>query len=172
LAAYMRRLRDHGSEGKYRHTVLGHNYRLEALQGAILNVKLKHLEQWTEQRRAVAAKYDELLANIDGVNTPLLRDGARHVYHLYVIQAEKRDKLREYLEQESISTGLHYPVPLHLQPCFANLGYKIGAFPNAEKSANMILSLPMYPELSDEQIEFVADKIRLFYKSEGGGQGR
>jgi dTDP-4-amino-4,6-dideoxygalactose transaminase len=126
------------------------------------------LEQWTAQRQAKAAKYDELLRDIGGVSIPLTRDGARHVYHLYVIQAAMRDKLREYLEQEGISTGLHYPLPLHLQPCFANLGYKIGAFPNSERSADRLLSLPIYPELENEQIEFVADKIRHFYKSEGG----
>ena len=94
------------------------------------------------------------------------------MYHLYVIQAEQRDILRDYLEQQSISTGLHYPVPLHLQPCFANLGYKIGAFPNAERAADRLLSLPMYPELAVEQIEFVAEKIRSFYKSEGGNLRR
>jgi dTDP-4-amino-4,6-dideoxygalactose transaminase len=167
LADTMRRLRDHGSEKKYWHIVAGHNYRLEALQAAILNAKLPHLDAWTEARRANADYYREVFQNIPLVELPKAREGARHVYHLFVIQTPNRDRVQEYLQQKEISTGLHYPIPLHLQPCFAYLGYKEGAFPRAEKSAKQILSLPMYPELTKEQVEFVAQSIRECYASKG-----
>ena len=167
LAEKMRRIRDHGSEKKYWHIVAGHNYRIEALQAAILSTKLRHLDAWTEARRANADYYRELLSDVPAVELPKIRDGARHVYHLFVIQAPDRDRLQAYLQQKEISTGLHYPIPLHLQPCFGYLGYKEGAFPRAEKSAKRILSVPMYPELTKEQIEFVSNTIREFYASEG-----
>ncbi len=168
LAEKMRRIRDHGSEQKYTHVIAGHNYRLEALQGAILSVKLKHLEAWTQMRRKHAAQYDKLLAGIPELSLPNVREGAGHVYHLYVIQANKRDELRTFLEEREISSGMHYPIPLHIQPCFKNLGYKEGAFPRAERAAKRILSLPMYPELTDKQIQFVAESIREFYAEKGG----
>jgi dTDP-4-amino-4,6-dideoxygalactose transaminase len=167
LAEKMRRIRDHGSEKKYWHTIAGHNYRLEALQGAILGVKLKSLEAWTQSRQHHAAHYGKLLADVPQVTLPNVRDGARHVYHLFVIQATERDKLREFLEEREIATGLHYPIPLHLQPCFRNLGYKEGAFPRSERAAKRILSLPMYPELTSEHIAYVADSIREFYATKG-----
>jgi dTDP-4-amino-4,6-dideoxygalactose transaminase len=167
LAEKMRRIRDHGSEKKYWHTITGHNYRLEALQGAILGVKLKHLEAWTNARQNRAAEYETLLSDLPEIILPKVRDGARHVYHLFVIQCKERDKLREFLEQREIATGLHYPIPLHLQPCFRNLGYKEGAFPRAERAAGRILSLPMYPELTSEHIAFVASSIREFYAAKG-----
>ncbi len=167
LAETMKRLRDHGSEKKYVHILAGHNYRMEALQGAILNVKLKYLEEWTEARRTAAALYNTLLADIPHISVPNVRDDTRHVYHLYVIQSANRDALQHFLAEHEIATGLHYPIPLHLQPCFKEIGYKEGAFPNGERSAKRILSLPMYPELRKEQIEFVAESIREFYKKEG-----
>jgi len=160
----MRRLRDHGSEAKYNHIVAGHNYRLEALQAAILNVKLKYLSKWTEARRANARKYCELLQDVPEVQLPRERDGAVSVYHLFVIQADQRDRLKDHLEKQGVSTGLHYPVPLHRQPCFQYLGYKEGAFPRAERSAKKILSLPMYPEMTNAQLEYVASTVRSFYK--------
>jgi dTDP-4-amino-4,6-dideoxygalactose transaminase len=162
----IRLLRDHGSESKYNHVVSGHNYRLEALQAAILNVKLKYLPQWTSLRRANASRYSELLSGCPGIELPREHPSANAVYHLYVIQADDRDKLREHLDANGVSTGLHYPVPLHLQPAFKDLGYHEGSFPNAERAAKRIVSLPMYPELRDEQIEYVAECIRGFY---GGG---
>lgn len=171
LADMMRKLRDHGSEKKYTHVVAGHNYRMEALQGAILNVKLQHLEAWTSARQNNASIYDRLLSNIPNIVTPGVRSKASHVYHLYVIQADNRDALQQFLSEKEIATGLHYPIPLHLQPCFKYLGYKEGAFPNAERAAKRILSLPMYPELAQEQIEFVAESIREFYRSKGGSSG-
>ncbi|SRR5579883_1226132 len=164
LATRMRRLRDHGSEHKYTHVVAGHNYRLEALQGAILSTKLPHLRKWTDQRRANAECYNSLVKALPQVSVPRVREHAKHVYHLYVIQANDRDALKRYLEEKEIGVGLHYPTPLHMQPCFASLGYKEGAFPRAEKAAKRILSLPMYPELSEEQIEFVSKSIETFYQ--------
>ncbi len=164
LVETMRRLRDHGSKEKYTHVVAGHNYRLEALQAAILRAKLPHLDAWTEARRVNADYYGKLLRKIPQVVLPRVRQGARHVYHLFVVEVPERDKLRAYLEQKEIGTGLHYPIPLHLQPCFASLGYKEGAFPRAEKSAKQIVSLPMYPELQKEQMEFVAESIQQFYE--------
>ncbi|MDP4198946.1 MAG: DegT/DnrJ/EryC1/StrS family aminotransferase [Bacteroidota bacterium] len=159
----MRLLRDHGSETKYQHVMAGHNYRMEALQAAILNVKLQHLAQWTNLRRAHAARYSELLADCEPIQLPLEHPLSDPVYHLFVIQADRRDNLRDHLEANGIGAGLHYPVPLHMQPAFAQLGYKEGAFPKAEHAAKRILSLPMYPEMRDEQIEFVAKTIRTFY---------
>ncbi len=167
LAAKMRMIRDHGSQSKYRHEIAGHNYRLEALQAAILNVKLPHLAKWTDARRAHATVYSELLRDCKQIAMPREREGARSVYHLYVILAEDRDALKDYLEKKEIGTGLHYPVPLHLQPCFTNLGYKEGAFPRAERAAKKLLSLPMFPELRREQIEFVASSIVEFYNNKG-----
>jgi dTDP-4-amino-4,6-dideoxygalactose transaminase len=166
LNTRIRLLRDHGSQSKYNHVVSGHNYRLEALQAAILNIKLKYLPQWTSSRRANAVRYSELLSDCSGIELPKEHPSASAVYHLYVIQADDRDALREDLDTKGISTGLHYPVPLHLQQAFKDLGYREGQFPNAERSAKRIVSLPMYPELQDEQIEYVAQSIREFY---GGG---
>lgn len=111
--------------------------------------------------------YDHLLADVRGISIPKVRMDAGHVYHLYVIQTNDRDGLREFLEKKEISTGLHYPIPLHIQPCFKNLGYKEGAFPRAESAAKKILSLPMYPELAAEQIAFVAESIHEFYALKG-----
>jgi dTDP-4-amino-4,6-dideoxygalactose transaminase len=163
LAKQMRLLRDHGSETKYQHIVAGHNYRLEALQAAILNVKLQYLEGWTRQRRNHAVRYRELLHGCPNILLPKEHSLATSVYHLYIVQAEHRERLQEHLTAAGIGTGLHYPVPLHLQPCFANLGYKEGAFPRAEAAAKRLLSLPMFPELTDEQIEFVAESILNCY---------
>ena len=163
LAENMRLLRDHGAKEKYTHILAGHNYRLEALQAAILRAKLSHLDAWTEARRQNADRYAKALGDLQQITLPKVRDGARHVYHLFVIETRERDKLREYLTKHEIGTGLHYPIPLHVQPCFADLGYKEGAFPRAEQAAKRILSLPMYPELKPEQIEFVAEKIKEFY---------
>ena len=138
---------------------------MEGIQGAVLDVKLKYLDKWTEGRRMVAAKYRELLCDIDGIILPEEMPYAKHVYHLYVIQvkSQKRDELQKYLADNGISTGLHYPIPLHLQKCFSHLGYKKGEFPNTEKLAENGLSLPMFPELSEEQISYICNKIRAFF---------
>lgn len=167
LALKFKMLRDHGAVQKYNHQIYGHNYRMEGFQGAVLGVKLKYIEQWTEQRRKVAFTYKELLKNIDAVTLPKEMDYAKHVYHLFVIQTEdtrKRNELSKYLNENEIATGLHYPIPLHLQPCFNHLGHKKGDFPVTERLADCGLSLPIYAELTGEQIEYVCSKIADFYK--------
>lgn len=158
----MKILRDHGSETKYNHVAPGHNYRLEALQCGILSVKLQYLPGWTESRRNVASQYTELLQGLP-ITLPRVRPGVEPVWHLYVILAHERDKLQHYLTEKGIGTGLHYPVPLHLQRAYASLGYQQGSFPRAEGSADKLLSLPMYPEMTTEQIESVAHYVREFY---------
>lgn len=157
-----RMIRQHGETKRYHHSVIGHNYRMEAIQGAVLSAKLKFLEEWTEKRRENACLYDELLKGIESVQAPSEMDAAPCVYHLYVIRTDDRDGLREYLQQNGIATGLHYPVPLHLQDAYNELGYEKGDFPAAEKAAKRILSLPMYPELTEAQIRYVCDKIKEY----------
>ncbi len=169
IARKVKMLRDHGAVQKYNHEILGHNYRMEGIQGAVLGVKLKHLNAWTNGRRRVAAMYGELLKNLNTINLPKEMSYAKHVYHLFVIQvneggSKRRDELVKYLNNIGVSTGLHYPIPLHLQPCFHDLGYKKGQFPETEKLAENGLSLPMYPELNDEQIAYVCDSVKNFFK--------
>jgi len=163
LAKKAKMFRDHGALQKYNHETFGHNYRMEGIQGAVLGVKLNHLPVWTEKRRAVAAKYKSLLNNVGDIVLPKEMPYAKHVYHLYVVQTAKRNELQNYLQQQGVGTGLHYPVPLHLQPCFSSFGHKRGDFPNAEQLADNCLSLPMYPEMTDEQIGYVAEKIIKFF---------
>jgi dTDP-4-amino-4,6-dideoxygalactose transaminase len=162
IARTFKMIRDHGSEKKYYHEIMGHNYRMEGIQGAVLGVKLRHLGAWTDARRKNAALYNKHLKGIPGIVTPTEMPYAKHVYHLYVIRAPKRDELAKFLEGKGISTGLHYPIPCHLQKVFAHLGGKPGDFPVTEKAANEILSLPMFAELTEEQIKYVADSIREF----------
>jgi len=168
LANKVKMFRDHGALQKYHHESLGHNYRMDGIQGAVLGVKMKYIEKWTDGRRKVAAKYRELLGDFEEIILPVEMDYAKHVYHLYVIQVrnggtEKRDSLAKFLNENGIATGLHYPIPLHLQKCFSDLKYKKGDFPVSEKLAESGLSLPMYPELSDNQIEYVGEKIKEFF---------
>jgi dTDP-4-amino-4,6-dideoxygalactose transaminase len=160
IATRLRLMRNHGSESKYRHTMLGHNYRMEGIQGAILNVKLKYLADWTERRRRVAAKYCDLLKDVDGIRLPTEMKYAKHVYHLFVIQSDDRDILQEQLTNDGVSTGLHYPIPLHLQPCFSYLQYREGDFPIAETIARHCLSLPMFPEITEEEVAYVTERVR------------
>ncbi len=175
LASKVSKLREHGQSEKYYHETFGHNYRMEGIQGAVLGIKLKYLEKWTEERRRVAVKYREVLGDLDRIILPSEVEGCRHVYHLYVIRINEknsdvmislRDKLRTHLSENKISSGLHYPVPLHLQKCFNYLGYKLGDFPVTENLADSGLSLPMFPELSNEQIEYVGEKIKIFFKQQ------
>jgi len=172
IAQKVKMIRDHGAVQKYNHEIFGHNYRMEGIQGAVLGVKLKHLDKWTDGRRRVAAKYRELLGDLKNIKVPVEMPYAKHVYHLYVIQVrsgdkqndnQKRDALQKYLGDNGISTGLHYPIPLHVQPCFRDLNYKKGDFPVTEQLAETGLSLPMYPELKDDQIEYVCSKIKEFF---------
>jgi dTDP-4-amino-4,6-dideoxygalactose transaminase len=158
-ARTIRMLRDWGTDRKYHHVLRGYNYRMEGFQGAILRVKLRHLEQWTEARRTRAAQYNELLAD-SGVELPKEMPWARHVYHLYTLRAEDRDALQASLQAEGIQTAVHYAVPAHLQPAYADLGYGRGSFPRAEAAADQVLSLPMYPELSEQAILKVAGAVK------------
>lgn len=159
-------LRTHGESPRYHHRLIGGNFRLDALQAGILNVKLRHLEAWTEARRQRAARYTELFAAAglapEHVRTPIERHG-RHTYHQYVIRVARRDELTAHLTERGIGWGIYYPVPLHLQDCFAYLGYKAGDLPNAERAAAEVLALPMYPELTDAQQQAVVGAIAEFY---------
>jgi dTDP-4-amino-4,6-dideoxygalactose transaminase len=158
-ARTMRMLRDWGAEKKYQHVLKGYNYRLEGIQGAVLRVKLRHLEAWTEARRAAAARYDSSLAS-SGVEIPVAAASSRHVYHIYAIRTASRQKLQDALHEQGIQTGIHYPTPVHLLPAFADLGYEAGQFPHAERAAAEVLSLPIFPELAPEQSEAVARAVR------------
>ena len=158
-----RALREHGSTVRYYHDEIGFNYRMEGIQGAVLGVKLPHLEKWTNERRRVAHRYHELLADTP-LQLPREVDYARSAWHLYVVRHPRRDNLKKILEENKIGCALHYPLPLHLQKCYASLGHKPGDFPVAEKAARECLSLPIYPELTDAQIRRVAEVVRDFFK--------
>lgn len=158
---YARRVkmfRDWGAERKYEHVLKGYNMRLEGMQGAVLKVKMKYIEQWTEMRRAAAKRYDDMFAGT-GVQTPKQMANRRHVYHLYVIRTPERARWQEELTKKGIQTGIHYPYPVHLLPAYEDLGYKEGQFPHAEKAAKEVLSLPMYPELTGDMQAQVAEAI-------------
>lgn len=162
VADRVRLLRNYGQPEKYKHAIMGYNRRLDTLQAAVLRVKLRHLEGWNTSRRRAASLYDELLKDDNGVRTPYVAEESSHVYHLYVIQHPQRDLLASFLREQGIQTGLHYPTPVHLQPCYENLAVPIGALPVTEALASRVLSLPMYAEITDEQIEYVCDKIKSF----------
>jgi len=159
FAREVRMLRDWGAEKKYLHVLKGFNYRMEGLQGAMLRVKLRHLERWTEARRAHARDYAQLLVDA-GVGIPAQADYARHVFHVYAVRTGDRQSLQRTLQANGVATGIHYPIPVHLQPAYSDLGYKAGQFPEAERAANEVLSLPMDPELSRTKLEMVAAAIR------------
>jgi len=158
-ARTIRMLRDWGQDRKYHHLLRGFNYRMEGFQGAILRVKLRHLERWTEARLKVVRLYNELLAN-SGLELPAEMPWARHVYHVYTLRTDDRDGLQAALQAEGIQTGIHYPVPAHLQPAYADLGYGRGDFPRSESAAEQVLSLPLYPELSSEAVAEVAGAVK------------
>ena len=162
-AARARSLREHGSTVRYHHDEVGFNYRMEGIQGAVLGVKLKHLEQWTEGRRRVAKRYAELLADTP-LQLPREASFAESAWHLYVVRHPRRDELKAHLEANGIGCALHYPVPLHLQKCYANLGYGAGDFPVAEKAARECLSLPIYPEITEAQLDRVAGVVQAFFR--------
>ncbi len=158
LAQKLRMLRDHGSLRKYEHSLAGFNFRLEGLQGGLLAVKLPHLDSWNNERRNVAALYNEMLRDAN-VTLPVEMPYGKNVYHLYIVQIENRDEVKTQLANAGIDTGLHYPVPLHLQDAYKQLGYKKGDFPVSEKLSQQILSLPMYPGLSAEAVDHVATTL-------------
>jgi len=153
-------LRDHGRTGKYEHIAEGFSCRLDGLQAAILSAKLPHLERWNESRRAHARLYNLVLESLDGVQTPPEAVDARHVWHLYVVQIEDRETVASRLASAGVATGIHYPVPLHRQPAYAGMKLDVGSFPIAEEQARTVLSLPMYPELSEEQILYIATELK------------
>jgi len=154
----IRMLRDWGAEKKYQHVLKGFNYRLEGIQGAVLRVKLRHLEAWTEARRTAAARYNQIFTG-SAVAAPAAMSYARHVYHIYAIRTGQRQAWMEALQGQGIQTGIHYPIPVHLLPAYADLGYKAGQFPHSERAANEVLSLPMFPELSAQQCEQVGAAV-------------
>lgn len=159
----LRVLRDHGQTAKYHHEVIGYNYRLEGIQGAVLRVKLRHLDEWNDARRRLAALYRELLADA-GVGLVEEMSYGKPVYHVFPILTDLRDAMAEHLKTTGIATGIHYPVPVHLQPAFANLGYRAGDLPVTERAARQTLSLPMYPELSKEDVSIVTQSVCRFGK--------
>ncbi|MEE9296549.1 MAG: DegT/DnrJ/EryC1/StrS family aminotransferase [Phycisphaerae bacterium] len=183
LAQRMRKLRDHGRQDKHRHDLMGYNYRLDALQAAILQVKLPHLDEWNRRRRSRAALYNEMLGGVPGVTIPAVAAGRRHVYHLYVIQVDDRDGLRRFLADRRIVTGIHYPIALHQQPALqqahgleegtkarrhggtkgiVSVGFGSDALPVTERLVGRILSLPMFPEMTHDQVAEVADAVHAF----------
>ncbi|MCW5554687.1 MAG: DegT/DnrJ/EryC1/StrS family aminotransferase [Verrucomicrobiae bacterium] len=161
-AARARSLREHGSSVRYYHDEVGFNYRMEGIQGAVLGVKLKKLNDWTAARRRVAHRYHELLAGTP-LQLPREATWAESVYHLYVVRHPRRDELKKHLEANGVGCALHYPLPLHLQKCYASLGYQSGSFPVSEKAARECLSLPIFPELTDAQIQRVVAVIKAFF---------
>jgi dTDP-4-amino-4,6-dideoxygalactose transaminase len=175
MAAHMRRLRNHGSSRRYVHEEVGWNSRLDAMQAAILRVKLNYVESWNDARRQRAAAYDRLFAEAGltsadqqpesaaPVRLPRTSERAHHVFHQYVIRAYRRDELREFLAARKIATEIYYPIPLHLQPCFVSLGYREGDFPEAERAAKEVLALPMFPELTEDEQRRVVASIADFY---------
>ena len=164
LDARLRTLRNHGQSSRYNSSEPGWNSRLDEIQAAILRVKLRHLEKWGKGRRAHAAHYSELLAGISEVKTPHTPADHVHVFHQYTIRAQRRDDLQKFLAGRKIGNAVYYPVPLHLQPIYAGLGYSAGSFPEAERAADEVISLPMFPELKPEEIERVAKTIAEFYR--------
>jgi len=161
LAENIRLLRNYGEISKYENKINGFNSRLDEIQAAILSVKLKYLDEWNIRRRFIAKLYNEMLS--DNIITPNEDNHSKHIYHLYVVRVKERERLREFLSENGIGTQIHYPKPIHLQEAYKNLGYSKGDFPVTERFADEILSLPMYPELKEEEVKYVAKKINEFY---------
>jgi dTDP-4-amino-4,6-dideoxygalactose transaminase len=164
LYAKAKSFRVHGAVKKYHHDYIGYNSRLDTLQAAILRVKLSHIDAAIERRARHAAQYRELLKNIPAIKLPVIKGKAKEVYYVFCIQAENRDGLELYLKEKGIGTSIYYPVPLHLQKCFEYLGHKKGDFPAAEKLCETVLALPMFPELTEDEISYVCESIGAFYR--------
>ncbi|HET7275854.1 MAG TPA: DegT/DnrJ/EryC1/StrS family aminotransferase [Longimicrobiaceae bacterium] len=164
-AERLRRLRVHGGRQMYHHEEVGYNSRLDSLQAAILSVKLPHLDRWSAARRATAAFYDEALAGLDGLVTPTVRARNESIFNQYTVRVleGKRDELQAFLRERGVGSGIYYPLPMHLQECFAYLGYKEGDFPESERAAKEVLSLPVFPEMTSDQREYVAATTRAFF---------
>ncbi len=169
LAERVRLLRVHGSQPKYYHKWIGINSRLDTIQAAVLLVKFKYLEKWTEARQNLAKRYEELFKNllskVEEIRLPTIQYGNRHIFNQYVVRVSQRDRLRQFLTDEGIGTDIYYPLPLHLQECFSFLKHRPGDFPVSEKAARETLALPIFPELTQTQQEWVVDRIRAFYRS-------
>ena len=166
-AAKLAVLRNHGSKPKYYHKIIGGNFRLDTLQAAVIVKKLRHLDKWSEQRQANADRYRSLFsdsglvkAGVVGLPETVM---SRHIYNQFVIRVERRDELREHLAKQGVGSEVYYPVPMHLQECFAYLGHREGEFPESEKAAQQTVALPIYPELKDEQAQYVVEQIAAFY---------
>jgi dTDP-4-amino-4,6-dideoxygalactose transaminase len=153
-------LREHGQPKKYVHSMIGWNARMDGIQAAALRVKLKHLARWNTQRRSHARQYDVLLAGAEGITLPTEAPYARHVYHLYTVQVANRDLVLKLMGEQGVACGIHYPVPVHLQEAYRQLELGPGSFPVSEQAAQALLSLPMYPELTQAQVEYVAATLR------------
>lgn len=159
-------LRAHGSSKKYHHDIIGHNSRLDEIQAVILRLKLKYLETWLNRRIEIANMYSESLEKLE-VSVPKSKPYMRHVYHQYVIRVKDRDDLQKFLNSRGIGTTVYYPLPLHLQKCYENLGYKEGDFPEAEKASKEALALPMWPEMANEEVDYVIENVKEFYNNRG-----
>jgi dTDP-4-amino-4,6-dideoxygalactose transaminase len=164
LADLIRRLRVHGAKPKYYHSMIGYNSRLDTIQAAILMVKLKYLPAWHEARRERAARYDRLLEDLGQITTPLVREHNYHIYHQYTVIAEDRDGLKDFLKSREIGIDTYYPLPLHLQDCYSDLGYRKGDLPVSESLSKKVISLPIFPELTDEEQDFVVESIKEYYR--------
>jgi dTDP-4-amino-4,6-dideoxygalactose transaminase len=165
LCEKIKELRNYGSSKKYVHDVIGHNMRMDEMQAAFLKVKLNHLNQFTEERRAIAATYNEMLDNLSEIVLPKIHSKASHVYHLFVIRTNKRDALQLFLHEHGIATLIHYPIPPHLQKAYSYLNFKAGDFPIAEELANTSMSLPIWPGMKNEEVQYVCEKIKLFFSN-------
>jgi dTDP-4-amino-4,6-dideoxygalactose transaminase len=161
VASRLRMIRDHGSVRKYEHEILGFNSRLDAIQAVVLSAKLRRLDKWNAERRAAAARYDDLLAEVPRVTLPRTAPGNEHVWHLYVVRVEDRGRVLKELQAAGVGTGIHYPVPVHLTGVYAGLGYAEGAFPVAERASREVLSLPLFPGITPDQQQRVASALRL-----------
>ncbi len=164
LAERLRRLRLHGGAKQYHHDEVGTNSRLDTVQAAVLLAKLAHLADWSARRRQHAAYYAAALADLPRVRPPVVESNNEHIFHQYTLRVERRDELQAHLKSKGIGSAVYYPIPLHLQACFSHLGYARGRFPEAERAAGEVLSLPVYPELRREQLDYVIDAIRGFYR--------
>jgi dTDP-4-amino-4,6-dideoxygalactose transaminase len=164
LAKKMRQLRDHGQSEKYKHEFWGHNYRMDGIQGAVLGVKLKYLNQWTSKRREIAAKYKQQFDGIPNLVVPFESPKAFHVYHQFVLRTNKRSAFQQYLTEKGIANALHYPIPIHFQEAYLHLGYKPGDFPVSEACAEECISIPAHPEMTEDQIEYVIENVRNFIR--------
>lgn len=162
LAEKVRMLINHGQKEKYYHDLLGWNFKMNGFQGAVLNVKLEYLDEWNKDRRTNAILYNKFFKDIKGIVLPKEKKCCQHVYHLYVIRTKIRKELQSFLKSNGIGTGIHYPIPLHLQKAYKHLGYKKGDFPIAERYSDEVVSLPMFPELREEEIRYVTDKVKEF----------